>query len=119
VETLRRVVRILAAKRQQIVERYAEPLLGITTHVLLDQIRGETVETRSHSRVGREEIADSSRGLCHFEGLPSFFHEVAGTFPHREGRMPFLQVTDFRLEAECAEQPSSANSEQHFLLQAQ
>ena len=51
VETLGRVVRVLATKRQQIVERYAEPLLRITTEILLDQSRGETVKARSHGRV--------------------------------------------------------------------
>src|ERR1019366_5747442 len=101
------------------MERYAEFLRGITAEVLLDESRGETVETRSHRRVRGEEVPRSSRGECHFEGLPSFFHEVAGTFQHREGGMPFIQVTDLRLDPERAEQPPSADPEQQFLLEAQ
>ena len=33
--------------------------------------------------------------------------------------MPFIQVTDFRLDAECGEQPPAANPKQHFLQEAQ
>ena len=36
---------------------YAELLLGITTKVLLDEGRSETVKAGGHCRVGREEIA--------------------------------------------------------------
>ena len=43
-KTLRRVVRILAAQGQQIVECYAELLLGITTEVLFDESRSETIK---------------------------------------------------------------------------
>jgi hypothetical protein len=33
--------------------------------------------------------------------------------------VPFVQVTDFRLETERAEQPPSADPEEQFLLEAQ
>ena len=33
--------------------------------------------------------------------------------------MPFVQVTDFRLDAERSEQPPSANPEKQFLLETQ
>jgi hypothetical protein len=33
--------------------------------------------------------------------------------------MPFIQVTDFRSEAECGEQPPAANPEEQFLLETQ
>jgi hypothetical protein len=41
-------------------------------------------------------------GQRDFEGLPGLFHETAGALQHGEGRMPFIQVTDFRLDAERA-----------------
>ena len=85
------------------MERYAELLLRITTEVLLDEGGSETVKARSHCRVGGEEIARSRRGQRDFEGLPGFFHEISGTLQHGEGRMPFIQVTDFRLDAQRAE----------------
>ena len=56
---------------------------------------------------------------CHFEGLARLFHEVAGAFENRECRMSFIQVTDFRLDPKRAKQAPSADSEQHFLLEAQ
>ena len=102
VETLRRVVRVLAAQGQQIVERDAELLLGITTEVLLDESRSETVKAGGHRRVGGEEVPRSRGGQRDFEGLPGLFHETAGALQHGEGRMPFIQVTDFRLDAERA-----------------
>ena len=119
VERLRRVVRILAAQRQQIVKRNAELLFGIPAQVLLDEGRSKTVETGGHRRMGGEEITRSRRGQCHFEGLPGLFHEVAGALQHGERRVPFIQVTDLRLEPQRAEQPPSADPEQHFLLEAQ
>ena len=70
VERLRRVVRVLAAKSQQIMERNAELLLGVSAEVLLDEGRRETVKARRHRRVRSEEIAGSSRGQRHVEGLP-------------------------------------------------
>ena len=69
VETLRRVVRVLAAQGQQIVERDAELLLGITAEVLLDEGRSETVKAGGHRRVGGEEIPRSRDGQRDFEGL--------------------------------------------------
>ena len=119
VETLRRVVRVLAAQGQQIVEWYAELLLGIATEVLLDEGRRKTVKAGGHRRVGGEEVACSRDGQGDFEGLPGLFHETAGAFQHGEGRMPFIQVADFRLDAERGEQPPSANPEEQFLLEAQ
>ena len=102
VESLRRVVRILAAQGQQIVECYAEFLLGIPTEVLLDESRSETIKAGGHCRVGGEEVPRSRDGQRDFEGLPGLFHETAGAFQHGEGRMPFIQVTDFRLDAQRA-----------------
>jgi len=69
VKRLRRVIRVLAAQSQQVMERNAELLLGVSTEVLLDESRSEAVKTGGHRRVRGEEIADSSRGQCHFEGL--------------------------------------------------
>ena len=57
VETLRRVVRILAAQGQQIVERNAELLLRIPAEVLFDESRSETVKAGGHCRVGGEKIS--------------------------------------------------------------
>ena len=119
VETLRGVVRVLATQGQQVAEFYAELLLGIITKILLNERRSETVKAGSHCRVSGEEIADPSRGQCHFERLPGFFHEASGTLQHREGRMTFIQVTDFRFMSERSEQPPAADPEKQFLLETQ
>ncbi len=116
VERLRRIGRVLAAQSQQIVKRNAELLFGILPKVLLDEGGRKTVETGGHRRVGGEEIARSSRSQRHFEGLPCLFHEAAGALQHGERRVPFIQVTDLRLEPERAKQPPAADPEQHLLL---
>ena len=100
------------------MECYAELLLGITTEVLFDEGRSEPIKAGSHCRVGGEEVPRSGDGQGDFEGLRGLLHETAGTLQHGEGRMPFIQVTDFRLDAECGEQPPSANPEKQFLLEA-
>ena len=119
VERLRRVGRVLAAQGQQIVKRNAELLFGIPPKVLLDEGRIKTVKAGGHRRVGGEEITRSCNRQRHFEGLPGLFHEVAGTFQDGERRVPFIQVTDLRLDPERAEQPPSADPEEQFLLEAQ
>ena len=107
VETLRRVVWILAAQGQQIVDGNAKLILGIPAEVLLDEGRSETVKAGGHRRVGGEEVSRSRGGQRDFKGLRGLLHETAGAFQHREGRMPFIQVTDFRLE--CRARPAAAS----------
>src|ERR1017187_1040931 len=99
VETLRRVVRILAAQSQQIAEGNAEFLLCITAEVLLDEGRSETVKAGSHGRVGGKEISRSRDGQRDFEGLLALLHETAGALQHGKGRVPLIQVTYFRFDA--------------------
>ena len=112
VERFRRVVRVLAAQGQQIVEGYTELRPCITSEVLLDERRSETIEAGSHRRVGGEKVARPGDGQRDLESPPGFLHEASGAFQHREGRMPFIQVADFRLDAERREQSPSANPEQ-------
>ena len=106
-------------KRQQVVERNAELLFRVSAKVLLDEVRSETVKAGCYCRMSREEIAGSSCRQRHLEGLSRFFHEAAGALQHRERRVAFIQMTDFRLESERAKQAPSADSEQQLLLEAQ
>ena len=69
-KALGRVVRVLAAQGQQVVERDAELLLGIAAEVLLDEGRSEAVEAGGHRRVGGEEVARPGDGQRDLEGLP-------------------------------------------------
>src|SRR5664279_260409 len=101
------------------MELNAELLRGVSTEVLLDEGRSETIKTGGHCRVGGEEVSCSGDRQRDFEGLPCPFHEVAGTFQDGERRVPFIQVTDLRLDTERAEQSPSADPEEHFLLETQ
>src|SRR5664279_1416788 len=101
------------------MEPNAELVLGVSTEVLLDEDRSETIKTGSHCRVGGEEVPRSRGSQRDVEGLLCFFHEVAGAFEDGERRVPFIQVTDLRLDPECAEQSPSADPEEYFLLEAQ
>jgi len=101
------------------VNCHAELLLGVSAQVLLDESRSETVKTGGDRGVRSKEVACPSDCQCHFEGLTTFFHEASRAFQNCEGGMPLIQVTDFRLNAECAEQPPSADPEEQFLLKAQ
>ena len=101
------------------MERNAEPVLRIAAEILLNQGRREAVKTSGHRRVRREQIARPCGGKCNIEGLPGLPHERPGAFQHGEGRMPFIQVAHFRMEAQCLEQPPAADAEDQFLLNAQ
>jgi hypothetical protein len=70
VETLRRVIRILAAQGKQVAEFYAEFLLGIITKVLLNERRIETVKAGSYCRVSGEEIAARVAASATSKGCP-------------------------------------------------
>ncbi len=69
--------------------------------------------------MGGEQIARSRYGQCNFEGLPGRLHETARPFQHGERSMAFIQMTDFRLDAECGKQPPSADPKYQLLHQAQ
>ena len=79
----------------------------------------ETVKSGGHCRVGGEEVSRSSDRQCDFEGLRGLLHETAGAFQHGKGRMPFIQMTDFRMDAKRTKQPPSADPEEQLLLEAQ
>ncbi len=119
VETFRRVVRILAAQGHQVVKGNSEFLFGITAEVLLDERRSETVKPGGHCRVGGKKIPRPRGGQRRFKRLRILLHETAGALQHGKGRMTFIQVTDFRFDAERGEQPPAANPQQHFLYESQ
>ena len=52
---------------------------------------------------------------CDFEGLSGLFHKGSSPFQHGEGGMPFIQVADFRLDAERIEQAPPADPKQQSL----
>ena len=97
----------------------AKLFLGVPTEVLLDESRSEAVKACSHRRVGGEKVARSRDGQRDFEGLCGLLHETPGAFQHGKSRMPFIQVTDFRLDAQRTKQSPSADPEKQFLLEAQ
>ena len=79
----------------------------------------EAVKAGAHRCVGSKKIARARHSQCHFEGMSRIFHEALGALQDGEGCMPFIQMTDFWLDPESAEQPPSANPEDQFLLEAQ
>ena len=119
IEILCRVVRVLAAESQQIVQRNAELRPSVTTQGVFDKGGGKPVKARGHRGVGGEEIACASHSQCDFEGLSGRSHKTPRTFQHGERRMPLIQVTDFRLDAERGKQSPSADSQYQLLHEAQ
>ena len=119
VETLRRVVWILPAQGQQIVDGNAKLILRIPAEVLRDKSRRETVKAGSDGGVGGEQVSRPRGGQRDLERLRGLLHETTRAFQHREGGVPFIQVTDFRTESERGQQPPSPNPEDHLLLESQ
>ncbi len=72
------------------MERYAQLFLSVTTEVLPDQIRSETVKAGCHRRVGGEEVPGPRSGQRDLEGLRGVLHETAGAFQHSKGCMPVV-----------------------------
>ena len=97
----------------------AKLFLGVPTKVLLDESRSEAVKARSHRSVRGEKVARSRDGQRDFKRLPGLIHESPGSFQNGERRMPFIQVADFRLDAERMKQSPSADSQHQFLLESQ
>ena len=119
IKSLRRIVCVLAAQGQQVVDGNAKLFLCVPPQVLLDESRSEAVKAGGHRRVGREKIPRSRDGQSNFKGLSGLLHETAGAFQHGKGRVPFIQMTDFRLDAQRNKQSPAADPEQQLLLQSQ
>ncbi len=79
----------------------AKSFLCVSTEVLFDQVGSETIETGGHGGMCGEQVSRSRDGQRDLEWLSGFFHETASTFQHGEGRMSFVQMTDFRLECQA------------------
>ena len=62
IETLRRVVRILAAQGQQIVNCNAKLFLGVPTEVLFNKGRSESIKAGGHCGVGGKKVTRSCDG---------------------------------------------------------
>ena len=119
VETLRQVARVPTAERQQVLQRDAELLFGVVAEILLDECRRKTIEAGLHRRMGGKEIARSRDRQCNFKGLPGLIDEIARTLQDGKCRMSLIQMADLRMDAERAQQPPSAYSEEQLLLEAQ
>ena len=72
---------------------------------MFDESRSETIKAGGDRRVGGEKISCARGGQRDIEGLRVLLHEVAGAFQHRKGRVPFIQVADFRFDAKGGKQP--------------
>ena len=119
VEGLRRVVRVLPAQCQKIVDSNAELLPGVPSEILLDESRGETVEPCRDRSMRGKEVSRPRDGQRDFEGLSGLLHETAGPFQYDKGRVPFIEMTDFGPDAKRTEESPAAQPEEQLLLQAQ
>ncbi len=119
VEGLRGVVRPLPPEGQQVGERDAELPLRVVAKVTFDERGGKPVEPGGHRGVCGEEIARSRDRQGLVERLAGRLHEVPGTLEHGQGRMPLVEVTDLRLQAERAKQAPSPQPQEHLLLEPQ
>src|SRR5688572_25227042 len=115
VEWLRCVVRVLASQCQQIVEGNAERLCGMLAQVLPDEGRRKAVKSGCHGRVSCKKIARPGDGQRDLKGTPRLCHVTSGAFQDGKGRMPFIQVTDLRLDAQRTEQSPAADPKEQFL----
>src|SRR2546425_4769540 len=98
VEGFIRVVRILAAERQQVAQRDAKVLLGVLPMKALDEGRGEAVEARRDRGVGGEDVSRAGDRERHVERVPGVLHEAPGALQHGEGRVPLVEMADLGLE---------------------
>jgi hypothetical protein len=80
VKILCRVIRVLTAQGQEIVEWDAEFVLSVPPKVGRDQGRCETVKACSHRRVGGEEIPSARYRQGDLEGLSGLAHKTARAF---------------------------------------
>ena len=70
--------------------------------MLPDQVRGEAIKAGFHRGMGRKEIAGPRHLEGHLKRLPRRFHEIQGSFQYGEGRVPFIQMADFRIDPQSA-----------------
>jgi hypothetical protein len=88
------------SRRQQILAGHPEPLLRIVAEVAFQEGGRKEVEARRHGGVSGEEVPRPGYGQGNREGLPGLVHKARGALPCREGRVAFIEVTDFGRDAE-------------------
>ncbi len=59
----------------------------------------------------------SSGAQRDIEGLAGFLHETMGALQYGKRGMAFIEMADFRLDAQCGQQSPSADPEEQFLLE--
>ena len=119
VEGLFRVRGVPASQRQKLARGDAQSLLRIPTEVLLHQRWSKEVEARGNSRVGGKEISGAGGRQRDNEGISGRLHEAPCALQQNEGRVPFVEMTDLRLDPERIKQTPATHPEHDLLLQAQ
>src|SRR6185295_3966212 len=117
VELLLLIVGMLASKRQQVAHTEVH-IFGEECEVLRNQFWRETVEPRGYGRVRCENITSAGCCECCFKRLSCLLHETAGSFKHRKGRVPLVEMTNFRTIAQFTQQPPAADAQKDLLEQS-
>ena len=109
------VVRLHAAQAEDLADAYVH--LGCERREVTDDVAGiEPVEGCGDRRVGGEHGARARDGQRDVERYVLFPHDPPGAFQHGKCRVPFVEVTDVRIESQLAQQPPAAEPERHLLL---
>ena len=106
-----------APERQQVVDGHAELPLRVAAERGRDELAPEAIEARVDRRVGGEDVARTGRGERDVERNLRLRHEVAGALQRDERRVPLVEVTDLRQEADRPKQATAADPEGHLLEQ--
>src|SRR5208337_2780868 len=114
-----RIVRVLAAQREQTGKIDLELFPRVSREVAADQAGGEAIEAGGDGSVSREEVADARCVEADVERHTILRHEAAGAFEHDERGMPLIEMADLRLDPETLKEAPATEPEHQFLCQAQ
>ena len=110
----RQRIRARLAEAEKFVERDLQ-LRRKIAEIFLHHLARERVVSRGHRCVGGEDIGRRDHLECGIKIEMLLHDSQPDSFERKEGRVAFVHVEDFRLDAERAERFHAANAEHHFL----
>src|SRR5260370_20703597 len=119
VERLGQICAVTPPESEQVLERDGKLFVRVRPKVLFHQVRRKTVEARINGCMGCEKIAGTSYGQGQIERSFVVGHVRPGSLKNAKRGVPFIQMTNLRLQAQSTQKPPPSTTQDKLLLQAQ
>src|SRR5208337_4638299 len=109
------VLWVLTAEGEQFVDWNTQNVGGIMPEKRVHELWCESVKSRNHRGVRSKEISGAGRREGNVKRHGLTIHEVPRSLEHGEGSVAFIEMADFGLLSERAQQAPSPDPQHHLL----